>query len=256
MAKIFITGSADGLGKLAASKLVDMGHQVILHVRNEKRANDALAALPGAAGVLVADLSSFAAITALAGKANAVGTFDAVIHNAGINRTAGSAITEDGLPALLVVNTLAPYLLTCLMHPPRRLIYLGSNMHWHGNADITALTAMTKNNAFRVSYSDTKLHDLMLSLAFARKWKTVYSNTVDPGWVPTRMGGTGAPDSLEQGTATQVWLAESGQMEAMQTGKYFHHRKPAGYLAAANDTKQQDNLLAFCAELTGTTFPV
>ena len=58
MAKIFITGSADGLGQLAAKELVNEGHQVVLHARNADRGKYALQKVRGAADVLIADISS------------------------------------------------------------------------------------------------------------------------------------------------------------------------------------------------------
>jgi NAD(P)-dependent dehydrogenase (short-subunit alcohol dehydrogenase family) len=82
MARIFITGSADGLGQLAAKALVDEGHEVVLHARNEKRGREALEKVPGALDVLTADLGNLEETKDLASKANALGPFDAVIHNA------------------------------------------------------------------------------------------------------------------------------------------------------------------------------
>jgi len=178
MAKIFITGSADGLGQLAAKELVKHGHEVVLHARNEKRGQEALKQVPGAKDMMIADLSDIDEIKVLAEKANAFGVFDAVIHNAGVYQTSARQ--------LLYVNTLAPYILTGLMHRPKRLIYLGSGMHLSGHPQWTE----------KPSYSNTKLHMLMLAKALARKWPEVYANAVDPGWVPTRMGGAGAPDDL------------------------------------------------------------
>jgi NAD(P)-dependent dehydrogenase (short-subunit alcohol dehydrogenase family) len=152
MAKIFITGSADGLGQLAAKELVKQGHEVVLHARNEQRGGDALKQVPGAKEVLIADLSEIDEVKALAEKANALGTFDAVIHNAGVYQV--------GAQQLLNVNTLAPYVLTALMNKPERLIYLSSGMHLSGKPEFTE----------RPSYSDTKLHMLMLAKALSRKW--------------------------------------------------------------------------------------
>lgn len=84
MSAVFITGSADGLGQMAARRLVDEGHQVVLHARSPQRAREAADAVPGAAGALVADLSSIAETRGLAAAANERERFDAVIHNAGI----------------------------------------------------------------------------------------------------------------------------------------------------------------------------
>jgi NAD(P)-dependent dehydrogenase (short-subunit alcohol dehydrogenase family) len=235
MAKIFITGSADGLGQLAARQLIEEGHQVVLHARSTARGEQAMQKLPGAKDVLAADLSDMEAAKRLAKQANDFGVFDAVIHNAGVYQT--------GAQQLLHVNTLAPYILTGLMARPKRLIYLSSGMHLSGRPQWTD----------RPSYSDTKLHVLMLAKALARKWPEIYANTVDPGWVPTKMGGAGAPDDLEQGYQTQVWLAVSDDPAAMVTGQYFHHRKPAHYNPAADDVFMQDKLLTECARLTGVS---
>ena len=58
LAKIFITGSADGLGRLTAESLVKQGHQVVLHARNKERAIEALKQVPKAQTVLIADLGA------------------------------------------------------------------------------------------------------------------------------------------------------------------------------------------------------
>jgi len=236
MARIFITGAADGLGQLAARELITQGHEVALHARNKNRGEQALKALPGAAGVLVADLSNLNETKALADQANASGTFDAVIHNAGVYRV--------GADKLLAVNTLAPYLLTGLMNRPKRLIYLSSGMQLSGNAE----------RIEHPSYSDTKLHNVMFAKIAARKWPGVHANAVDPGWVPTKMGGAGAPDDLEKGYETQVWLAVSDEPGALVSGQYFHHKKPARHNPSADDISSQDHLLATCARLTGVNW--
>jgi NAD(P)-dependent dehydrogenase (short-subunit alcohol dehydrogenase family) len=244
MARIFITGSADGLGLLAAKSLVDLGHQVVLHGRDEARGKQALEKVPGAEAVLTADLSSIDATTALAEKVNASGPFDAVIHNAGVYRVPRNSMTIDGLPVLFAVNSLAPYILTCLIHQPKRLIYLSSGMHLQGNP------ALDKY----MSYADTKLHDVILTMAVARLWQDVYANAVDPGWVPTKMGGAGAPDSLEKGFETQVWLAVSNDPEARVSGAYFHHKRKAHYLPAAEHAAVQEKFFDYCGTITGIAF--
>ena len=238
MARIFITGSADGLGHLAAKELVSQGHKVVLHARNEERGQQALKKLPGAENVLTADLSNIEETKALAKKVNAAGHFDAIIHNAGVYRASANL--------LLPVNTLAPYILTCLIQKPQRLIYLSSGMHMSGDPDL--------RNFEKPTYSDTKLHDVILPMAIARKWLGVYANAVNPGWVPTKMGGAGAPDNLEKGYETQVWLAISNDAEAKVSGRYFHHKKQARYLSGANEVEVQEKFLKICEQLTGIRF--
>jgi NAD(P)-dependent dehydrogenase (short-subunit alcohol dehydrogenase family) len=243
MAKIFITGSADGLGQLTARLLVDQGHQVVLHARNAERARDALGQVKGAENVLLGDLSNMEETKKLATEVNALGPFDAVIHNAGVYRVPSKII--------FAVNTLAPYILTCLIQKPKRLIYLSSGMHLHGHPSLDNLA----NDTSRISYSDSKLHVLMLTMAVARKWQQVYSNAVDPGWVPTKMGGHGAPDNLQKGYETQAWLAVSNDDEAKVTGRYFHHKREVRYNPESTDVMLQEKFLQLCEAITGVPFP-
>jgi NAD(P)-dependent dehydrogenase (short-subunit alcohol dehydrogenase family) len=243
MARIFITGSADGLGQLAAKALINQGHQVVLHARNEKRGREALAKVAGAESVVTGDLGSIDETIQLASKVNALGTFDAVIHNAAVYYASGEEI--------FAVNTLAPYILTCLIQRPERLIYLSSDMHEGGRSKLERL----KTDVNRITYSDSKLQVLMLCKAVARKWSDVYANALNPGWVPTKMGGPGAPDSFESGYQTQVWLAVSNDEKAKVTGRFFYHQKEIRYNREANDELLQEKFLSLCQEITGVSFP-
>jgi NAD(P)-dependent dehydrogenase (short-subunit alcohol dehydrogenase family) len=239
MKRIFITGSADGLGLLAAKALIAQGHQVVLHARNEKRAQEAQDQLPGAERVVTADLSNIEETKQLASKVNALGKFDAVIHNAGVYQSSPEEI--------FTVNTLAPYILTCLIQKPGRLIYMSSGMHLQGRAQLESF----KTDISRITYSDSKVHVLMLCLAVARKWPQVYANAVDPGWVPTKMGGQGATDDLQKGYETQVWLAVSDDAEARVSGKYFFHQEEHQHNPEADDVELQERFLSLCEEITG-----
>lgn len=244
MARILITGAADGLGKLAAASLIEMGHDVVLHARNEARATEAMKRNPLAEHVLVANLAKMDEVKDLARRANELGPFDAVIHNAGVFQSSAKEI--------FAVNTIAPYILTCLIQKPQRLIYLSSGMHLHGRFE----PANFSPDQNKISYSDSKLHVLMLCKAVARKWKDVFSNAVDPGWVPTKMGGRAAPDDLHKGFETQVWLATSDDAEAKVSGKYFFHKKPKHSNPEADDIASQDRFLKLCEEITGVSFPL
>src|SRR5215207_582691 len=243
MARIFITGSADGLGQSAAKALIARGHQVVLHTRNERRGREALDGVPGAEGVVTADLGSIDETRQLASKVNALGEFDAVIHNAGVYNGPAEAIFN--------VNTLAPYILTCLIHRPKRLIYLSSDMHLQGRSKLDSF----RTDTGRITYSDSKLHVLMLCMAVARRWPRVYANAVDPGWVPTKMGGQGAPDDLQKGYETQVWLAVSNDEKAKVSGRFFYHKKESRHNPEADDVMLQEGFLNLCKEMTGVSFP-
>ncbi|MEO8018896.1 MAG: SDR family NAD(P)-dependent oxidoreductase [Pseudomonadota bacterium] len=251
MRRIFITGSTDGLGRDAAKTLIDQGHQVVLHARSQQRASALADLSPRAAGVVIGDLSSSAATRALADQVNRIGRMDAVIHNAGIYREPNRGATPEGHAKVLAVNTLAPYMLTKLIERPDRLIYLSSGMHRSGEDSLRDIDWAERRWDTNQAYSDSKLYVTALAMAVARKWPTVISGAVDPGWVPTRMGGAGAPDDLEMGHLTQTWLAVSDDPAAKVSGAFWHHRKQLRPASPALDAGFQDRLVARLAELTG-----
>jgi NAD(P)-dependent dehydrogenase (short-subunit alcohol dehydrogenase family) len=255
MSKVLVTGSSDGLGLMAAKRLLAAGHEVVLHARNQSRARDAKSEAPKAHGVVVGDLGSIAETRDLADQANRLGPFDAVIHNAGVGDRERRIETVDGLDHIFAINVLAPYLLTALIERPKRLIYLSSGMHRGGNPDLTDLQWKRRRWSGWQAYSDSKLFDAVLALAMARRWPAVLSNAVDPGWVATKMGGRGAPNDLDRGSETQAWLATSQDPGAMVSGAYFSHKKRQDFHPAARDVTVQDGLLAACEELTATPMP-
>jgi NAD(P)-dependent dehydrogenase (short-subunit alcohol dehydrogenase family) len=236
MAKVFITGSADGLGFLAAQDLIRNGHQVVLHARNEARKKETERKISGYESILVADVSDSEETKSLAEQVNALGKFDAIIHNAGIYNAPANN--------MFCVNVLAPYILTCLIEKPKRLIYLSSALHLSGHANF---------DIERVSYSDSKLFVVMLSKTIAKKWPEVFSNSVNPGWVPTKMGGKGAPDDLQKGWETQVWLATSNEEAAKVSGRYFFHKRQEHYNPLADDESLQNSLMDLCEKKTGVS---
>ena len=256
MARIFVTGSSDGLGRLAAAHLVAQGHRVVLHARNPDRARTASAAVPGAEAVLVADLASIAQTRSLADQVNALGAFDAVIHNAGVGyREPRRIATEDGLAQVFAVNTLAPYILTALIRQPRRLIYVSSELHRGGDTSLDDLAWDHRPWRGHKAYCDSKLHDVLLAFAVARLWPDVLANALEPGWVATKMGGPKATGDLDAAYRTQAWLATSDEPAATVTGDYFYHMQPRKPHGAVHDAARQDRLLAECARISGVAFP-
>jgi len=256
MARIFVTGSSDGLGQIAARLLVASGHDVALHARNRERARQAIEAVPGARDALVGDLSSIVETRALAEQANSAGPFDTVIHNAGVGYRGPRTDTIDGLERIFTVNVLAPYLLTALIERPQRLVYLSSGMHRGADPDLSDLQWRRRRWQGAQAYSDSKLFDVALAFAVARLWPQTLSNAVDPGWVATKMGGPGAPDDLTQGAETQVWLAVSDDPQAILSGRYFYHKRLMDAHPAASDVAVQDGLLRACEQLSGVALTI
>lgn len=241
MSRILVTGSSDGLGRAAAEALLDDGHAVVVHARTGERLAAAKDLLDRGAQAVVGDLAEPDEVRGLAKQANALGRFDAVIHNAGVI----------GGPNLLPVNVVAPFVLTAEIQRPDRLIYLSSSMHRGGRADLTGVDWGGKRETR--SYSDSKLFVTALAAAVARLWPEVSSDAVDPGWVPTRMGGPGASDDLRLGHVTQAWLAAGKNLGARRSGHYWHHQKSQTPHRAVRDERFQAALLDSLADYTGST---
>jgi NAD(P)-dependent dehydrogenase (short-subunit alcohol dehydrogenase family) len=256
MARIFITGSSDGLGLMAAQLLIGQGHGVVLHARNQQRGQEALSAARGAEGIVIGDLTSIAQTRKVAEQVNGLGAFDAVIHNAGVGcRESRRIETEDGLPHVFAVNTLAPYILTALIKKPKRLVYLSSGLHKGGDPSLQDLAWKQRPWQGQQAYSDTKFHDVLLAFAVARRWPSVLSNAVEPGWVATKMGGAGATDDLDQGHRTQAWLAVSDDRAAKVTDGYFYHMQPRTPNPAARERERQEKLIEVCKRFSGAELP-
>jgi NAD(P)-dependent dehydrogenase (short-subunit alcohol dehydrogenase family) len=255
MARVFITGSSDGLGLMVGRLLADQGHGIVLHARNDARAADAKTALPKTEAVVVGDLASIAATKDLAGQVNALGSFDAIIHNAAVGYREGHRLTSDGLPHVFAINTLAPYVLTALIERPKRLVYLSSGMHERADANLDDILWRKRRWDGSTAYGESKLLDVIFAFAVSRLWPNVLSNAMTPGWVPTKMGGAGAPDDIDQAHLTQAWLATSDEPAAPTTGGYFYHLKRREPNPEARDVALQERLIDICQEVSGVKLP-
>jgi NAD(P)-dependent dehydrogenase (short-subunit alcohol dehydrogenase family) len=136
MSRVFISGSSTGLRLMAAELLLSNGHSVVLHARNAERAEETRRQLPRAEAIAVGDIETIAGAKDVAAQVNALGRFDAVIHNAAVGYREGHRITADRLPHVFAINTLSAYILTALIDRPKRLVYLSSGMHHHADANL------------------------------------------------------------------------------------------------------------------------
>ena len=209
MSRIFVSGSATGLGLMAGELLASQGHQVVLHARNANRAEDARRALPQVEAVVVGDIETIAGAKDVAAQVNSLGHFGAVIHNAAVGYREGHRVTSDGLPHVFAINTLSAYILTALIERPKKFVYLSSGMHQHAQTSLDDILWKKRRWNGSQAYAESKLHDAMLAFAVSRRWPEVLSNALEPGWVPTKMGGPGAPGDMDQAHLTQAWLATS-----------------------------------------------
>jgi NAD(P)-dependent dehydrogenase (short-subunit alcohol dehydrogenase family) len=256
MSRVFITGSSTGLGLMAGELLVEQGHEVVLHARNQARAEDTRRAWPRAEAVVIGDLSSIAGTRGVAEEVNRLGRFDAVIHNAAVGYRERQPIeTVDGHSQVFAVNVLAPYILTALIEKPHRLVYLSSGMHQSASVHLDDLMFNKRRWNGSTAYAESKLYDTMLAFGIARHWPDVLANAIEPGWVATRMGGPGAPDDIDLAHRTQVWLAVSDDAGARVSGKSFRYMRQRAPNPEATRPELQDGLMAECERLSGIPLP-
>lgn len=236
--RVFITGSTSGLGLLTAQQLIADGYQVYLHARNHDRATMVHSKCPQAAGIMIGDLSNVDDLKRIAMEVNKLGRLTSIIHNAGVY-TSNQRLTFQ-------VNVLAPYVLTALINPPERMIYTASNMHAGAPLEIQQLHG-------QMNYSTSKLAVLLLMKKVARLDRQTVVSAVDPGWVPTKMGGKNAPDRLEDGYQTQVWLTE--KRDAGPTAQYYYHQHLQSYDQRVDSLMLQDQLTNYLEGLTRVDIP-
>jgi NAD(P)-dependent dehydrogenase (short-subunit alcohol dehydrogenase family) len=242
MKRILVTGSTDGIGRATADALLDDLNHVVVHARTTARLAAVQDLIDRGAEAIVGDLSDVREVHDLVEQANSLGPFDAVVHNAGVLHG-----------AVLPVNVTAPYLMTAGIKRPGRLIYLSSSMHRGGRADLSGVDWTGKRETR--SYSDAKLFVTTLMAAVARIRPDVVAHAVDPGWVPTRMGGPGASDNLALAHVTQAWLATTANPEALVSGRYWRHQRTERPHPAVHDKGFQHELLSSLAEQTGVALP-
>ena len=90
------------IAKMAAELLIEQGHKVVLHARSNARADETRKKIAGAEDIVIGDLASIAQTKSVADQVNKLGSFDAVIHNAGIGYREPKLVkTVDGLPQLI-----------------------------------------------------------------------------------------------------------------------------------------------------------
>jgi NAD(P)-dependent dehydrogenase (short-subunit alcohol dehydrogenase family) len=262
MSRFFVTGTGQGIGAETVMQLRKSGHEVVAHARTPERAEQVKAAHAvrpghvGLAGIVVGDLATMASVRKLAGQANALGPYDGIVHNAGLG--GGSPKRQesaDGLELIFHTNVVGPYMLTCLMPLAPRMVYLSSGLQSQGHLEVKDLRWKKRSWDGMQAYSDSKLFDLMLALEIAARHPTVITNAVDPGWIQTNMGGPDAPDPLDLGAETQVWLMTSDDPIATTSGQFLKRRAVQAPNPEALDPEMRAALVEELERITELELP-
>ncbi|MCG1037688.1 SDR family NAD(P)-dependent oxidoreductase [Polaribacter sargassicola] len=189
MKHILITGSTDGIGKLTALKLAQEGNIIYIHGRSEAKVNNTISEIKDASKNdnvkgIVADFSDLKAVKQMAEQIKKeVSSLDILINNAGVFKTPLTK-TKVGLDIRMVVNYLAPYLLTENIMPvlkqssEPRIVNLSSAAQSSVKEGI--LTGNVSIGANEV-YAQSKLALTMWSFYFARQHPNITTIAVNPG---------------------------------------------------------------------------
>tara|TARA_R110002072_G_scaffold118631_1_gene250778 strand:+ start:207174 stop:207974 length:801 start_codon:yes stop_codon:yes gene_type:complete len=189
MKTILITGSTDGIGKGTALKLAKEGHRVFLHGRSEAKVNEVVSEIKRASNNqnikgFVADFSDLEAVKKFSEEIKKeVPKIDILINNAGIYTTK-ETLTPKGLDYRMVVNYLAPYLLTTAILPiirnseAPRIINLSSAAQTPVSEE--TLKGMNQQSE-RETYAQSKLALTMWSFHLAQQEPDITVIAVNPG---------------------------------------------------------------------------
>jgi NAD(P)-dependent dehydrogenase (short-subunit alcohol dehydrogenase family) len=250
MTTICVTGSTDGIGLATVRALLEQGHRVLVHGRNEERGRAVVDALAGDVDLVTGDLARLADVRGLAQQLRDRGPLDVLVHNAGVwVRGDTPRTTVDGFETTLAVNVLAPHLLTALVGDlvTDRLLWLGSGMAASGAFDPAtfAETAGATRDS-RSAYADSKACDVALAGAWGRRLPHLASAAVDPGWVETKLASAGAPGRPEESADSLAYCCLDADLRA---APYWKGRRPIRVPSSAADPTAQDALATVCDAL-------
>ena len=264
---VLVTGSTDGVGRLVARRLADLGARVLVHGRDRRRGEQVLeqirAAGHGSALFLPADFSSLAEVRRLAEVVRQNSDrLDILINNAGIGSGGPGAkreTSQDGFELRFAVNYLSGFVLTRLLLPlltlnePTRVVNVSSlGQHPIDFDDVMLTRSYTGGRA----YTQSKLAQVMFTFDLAQELDaaTITANCLHPAtYMATtmvRQSGATPISTIEQGAEATLSLAVSERLTG-HSGEFYDGLTPSRANAQAYDDKARERLRALSMRLTG-----
>lgn len=262
---IFITGSTDGIGKLAATKLAQNNHHIILHGRNPDKLSKVIEEIKSISSNqnikgYVADFSKLGEVKNMASKIkDDYKSIDVLVNNAGVFKI-DNPISENGLDIRLVVNYLAPYILTNTLLPrlqegdDPRLINLSSAAQSSVSARFFEKNSVLSDNE---AYAQSKLAILLWSFYMAKQNTDITTIALNPGsLLNTKMVKEAYGkfwSSADKGADIIIDLATKAKY-SISSGEYFDNDR-GGFGPAhpdAYETQIIADLMSKTAEILGS----
>ena len=270
---VLITGATDGIGKQTAFDLARKGAKIIVHGRNNKKAEQIASIVSRETGNdhiwgFGADLSTLHQVRDLAEKiGNRFDKIDVLINNAGVFHPE-RAESVDGIEATFAVNHLGPFLLTESLldvlkkNAPSRIINVASALHYRAKTDFLAggpALERKENYSGIQAYNDSKLCNVIYTMDLLRKLQSqnisVYAfhpGVVDTGLVREYPGFVKFAWSMLSKSAKKaaIPLVELASLpDPGPSGTYFHGKKRKNPLPAANDPASAEALRRISEQL-------
>jgi NAD(P)-dependent dehydrogenase (short-subunit alcohol dehydrogenase family) len=232
MSSILITGANKGLGREAARRLLQDGHDVWIGARDPERGREAAEALGARHVVLdVTDDASVAAAADEIGKATG-GVLDVLVNNAGVADNASDAVGGDAavLEAVYAVNVFGAARAFAAFLPLLRaaehgvVVNVSSGL---GSHVITSDPDRIESSFQAPAYTSSKAALNMLTAQWAAGLPELRVNAVDPGYTATDLNGNSGPQSVTEGTDAIVTAATFGADGP--TGTFFDRHGAVGW---------------------------
>ena len=275
-----ITGASDGIGRVAAQRLCEMGADVVMVGRNSAKTEAAARTIMNETGRRnvtweIADFNDMSAVAELAERLRArLPKVDVLMDNAGAIFSE-RAETSEGLERTFAVNHLSCFALTLLLldrlyaaatpHEPARIIVTSSRAHTRAKLDLSDLQSVRSFGAWR-AYCNSKLANLLFMRALNARLDTsrVIVHALHPGVVATRFATSGngrwgrvmrwvmnlGSITPTEGADTMIWLASNVEA-AKSSGQYFIKRTVRDTSHAAEDAQTAERLWLESARLLG-----
>ena len=245
-----VTGATDGIGKVSARVLAEMGAKVIIVGRNPEKSAAVLTELKSVSGnesidLLIADLAVMQEVRDLAEQViRRYDCLDVLLNNAG-GYFAKHEITSDGLEMTFALNHMSYFLLTNKLmgllksSVPARIVNVSSDAHYGVDIEFDNLNGEQDYKAWK-AYQKSKLANVLFTYELLEKVPVdITVNCLHPGFVATNFGhnngGFVSPIlkiakwisaiEPEDGAKTSIFLCSSPEVEEV-SGKYFFKCQP------------------------------
>ncbi|MEU2773841.1 SDR family NAD(P)-dependent oxidoreductase [Streptomyces sp. NPDC007162] len=227
----FITGANKGLGRETARRLVELGHTVLLGARDPEQGAAAADAL-GARFVRI-DVTDDASVAAAAADVAArEGRIDVLVNNAGIagphadpaELTAADALAVFDVNLFGVIRTTTAFLPLLRRSADPVVVNVSSGL---GSVAVTHDPDRVESTVVAPLYNSSKAALVMLTTQYAKAFKDVRVNAVDPGYTATDLNAHSGPQTVTEGTDAIVRLAT--EPAGAGTGRFIDRHGPVAW---------------------------